>query len=168
MSGLPEEQFPIECGEEDRLREVWIMRIATCLLLVLVLAGALCVTSFATTFDFNGGVVNGNGVLNGNGTTNGSVNPLLGLHQLYQFAAKNAINGALFFQGEAQSLRAQAVAKGFDVSAIDDLLAKADALLAEAQACFEEGDFRCAGRKALDAVYLYQQAISDLGALLNG
>lgn len=138
------------------------MRRVVCLLLALVLVGTVCVTSFSVR----------NMCFHSPGGATGPINPQEGLSWwefflLYQFAAYNSVHAALFYQGEADTLYDQAMAKGLDVSVVDDLLAKAYALLAEAQACFEKGDYRCAGRKALDAVYLYLQAISELDALLG-
>ncbi len=128
------------------------MRRVICLLLALVLVGTVCVTTFGSC-----------------GTV--PVNPQetdswWGFHQLYRFVAENAIHVALHFK-EQVSARLYAD-PDLDVSGVDVLLAEANALLAKAQACFEKGDYRCAGRKALDAVYLYKQAISDLDALLGG
>ena len=137
------------------------MRSVICLLSVLALVGTVCVTSYGTVnTNHIGSVVNG--TANG-----GTISSFWDLSLLPWLAAHNSIDAALFFQGEADTLYDQAVAQGLDVSAIDDLLAEADALLAEAQACFEEGDFSCAVYKALDAVNLYKDAISKLAALLG-
>ena len=141
------------------------MRRVVCLVLVLALVGTVCGTSFALENGNQAKRVNGNGGPPPNPQETGSLWDFL---LQYCFASHNAMHAALFFQAAAQGLRNQAMARELDVSGVDDLLAKADALLAEALVCFEKGDCRCAGRKALDAVYLYLQAISALTALLSG
>lgn len=119
-------------------------------MVTLSLAGAVCIACFANPGDFDGGE-------NGTGTY---------LRQLSEFSARKAIHGALFFQVGTVAFYGMAVQQGLDVSGVVDLIAEADALWAEAQACFEKGDFSCARCKAIDAIFLYKEVSSILNALL--
>ena len=127
------------------------MRRVVCLVLALVLVGTVCVASFGSSCD---------------PATSQGTGILWRLYLQYRFAVQNAIHAALHFKAQAGRLFYVDPDLGVP-DAIHDADAKADALLAEAQACFEKGDYRCAGGKALDAVYLYKQVITEMNALLG-
>jgi len=133
--------------------------------LVLVLVGALCVTSFAS---FNHTKVIGSG------TTNGPTTPQEGLSwweflQFVQFASYNSFHAALYFQGleELGRLYELALAKGLDLSEVDELLETAITLVEEALVCYEKGDISCAGSKGIKAVWYFKEALNKLATLLG-
>lgn len=81
-------------------------------------------------------------------------------------AAHNAVGNALELKEKAHSLLDQAMEQGLDVSEIEDLIAKADALLEKAQKIARVNPIP-ASHMAREAAAMYEQAISDLEALLG-
>ena len=81
-------------------------------------------------------------------------------------AAHNAISIALELKEKAHSLLDQAMEQDLDVSEIEDLIEKADALLEKAQKIGRVNPIPAANM-AREAAAMYEQAISDLEALLG-
>lgn len=81
-------------------------------------------------------------------------------------AAHNAIQNALKLKEKAHSLLDQAMEQDLDVSEIEALLEEADALLEKAQQIGRANPIP-AGNMAREAAQIYEDAISDLEALLG-
>lgn len=81
-------------------------------------------------------------------------------------AAHNALQNALQLKEKAHSLLDQAMEQDLDVSEIEDMIEKADALLEKVQKIVRANPIP-AGNMAREAVQLYEDAISDLEALLG-
>ena len=81
-------------------------------------------------------------------------------------AAHNALGNALQLKENAHSLLDQAMEQGLDVSEIEDLIEKADALLEKAQKIGRANPIPAANM-ARGAAQIYENAISDLEALLG-
>lgn len=81
-------------------------------------------------------------------------------------AAHSALGNALQLKEKAHSLLDQAMEQDLDVSEIEDLIAKADALLEKAQMIGRANPIPAANM-AREAAQIYEDAISDLEALLG-
>ncbi|KYK35640.1 MAG: hypothetical protein HXS48_22725 [Theionarchaea archaeon] len=81
-------------------------------------------------------------------------------------AAHNAVNNALQLKEKAHSLLDQAMEMDLDVEEIEDLIAEADALLEKAQKIMRANPIP-ASNMAREAAQIYENAISDLEALLG-
>lgn len=80
--------------------------------------------------------------------------------------ARNAIENALKLKEKAHLLLDQAMEQDLDVSEIEALIEEADALLEKAQQ-MERTNPIPAGNMAREAAQIYEDAISDLEALLG-
>ncbi len=81
-------------------------------------------------------------------------------------AAQNAVHNALDLKEKAHSLLDQAMEQDLDVSEIEGMIEKADALLEKAQKILRANPI-AAGNMAREAAQIYEDAISDLEALLG-
>ena len=81
-------------------------------------------------------------------------------------AANNAVGNALQLKEKAHSLLDQAMEQGLDVEEIEEAIEKADALLEKAQKILRANPIP-AGNMAREAAQIYEDAISDLEALLG-
>ncbi|KYK33899.1 MAG: hypothetical protein HXS46_19390 [Theionarchaea archaeon] len=81
-------------------------------------------------------------------------------------AAHNVVGNALELKEKAHSLLDQAMEQDLDVTEIEDLIAKADALLEMAQKIMRVNPIP-ATNMAREAADMYEDAISDLEALLG-
>lgn len=81
-------------------------------------------------------------------------------------ASVNAAGTALQLKEKAHSLLDQAIGQGLDVSEIADLIAEADALLEKAQQILRFNPIP-ANNMAREAAQIYEDAVSDLEALLG-
>lgn len=81
-------------------------------------------------------------------------------------ASVNAAGTALQLKEKAHSLLDQAIGQGLDVSEIEDSIAEADALLEKAQQILRFNPIP-ANNMAREAAQLYEDAVSDLEALLG-
>jgi ElaB/YqjD/DUF883 family membrane-anchored ribosome-binding protein len=81
-------------------------------------------------------------------------------------AAYNACNAAAELKEKAHSLLDQAMEQDLDVTEIEELIEKADSLLEEAQQIMRANPIP-ATNMAREAGQFYEQAISDLEALLG-
>ena len=81
-------------------------------------------------------------------------------------ASNNALGVALSLKEKAHSLLDQAMEQDLDVSEIEDMIEKADALLEKAQKIMRVNPV-AAGNMAREAAQIYEDAMSDLEALLG-
>jgi len=81
-------------------------------------------------------------------------------------AAQNSLSTALVLMENAHALLDQAMEQGLDVTEISDAAAKADALIEKAQKIARANPIPAASMLR-EAVGIYEQAISDLEALLG-
>jgi len=81
-------------------------------------------------------------------------------------AAHNALQNALQLEEKAHSLVDQAMEQGLDVSEIEDMVEKGCALLEKAQKIVRVNPIPAANM-AREAAQIYEDAISDLEALLG-
>lgn len=81
-------------------------------------------------------------------------------------AAHNAMSTALGLKENAHALLDQAIEQGLDVTAISESIAEADALLEKAQKIVRANPIP-ANNMLREAIGIYEQAVSDLEALLG-
>ncbi len=81
-------------------------------------------------------------------------------------AANNVVGMALSLKEKAHSLLDQAMEQDLDVSEIEGMIEKADALLEKAQTIMRANPV-AASNMAREAAQIYEDAISDLEALLG-
>ena len=81
-------------------------------------------------------------------------------------AAHNALKNALNLKEKAHSLLDQAMEQDLDVSEIEDLIERADALVEKAQTMLIANPIPT-GNMCREAAEIYENAISDLEALLG-
>ncbi len=81
-------------------------------------------------------------------------------------AVNNVVDMALSLKEKVHSLLDQAMEQDLDVSDIEDMIEKADALLENAQKIMRANPV-AAGNMAREAAEMYEDALSDLEALLG-
>lgn len=81
-------------------------------------------------------------------------------------ASTNAVGMALSLKEKVHSLLDQAMEQDLDVSEIEDMIEKADALLEKAQMIMRANPV-AASNMAREAAQIYEDAMSDLEALLG-
>lgn len=93
-------------------------------------------------------------------------NPGPGINNMMASTAHNAYTNALELKEKAHSLLDQAMEQELDVEEIEEAIEKADALLEKAQKILRVNPIP-ANNMAREAAQLYENAISDLEALLG-
>jgi hypothetical protein len=95
----------------------------------------------------------------------GNINPEK-LNKQMRSLAQHNISRAKELSSHVQDLLSDAESQGVDTSACEELVAKAEELLALAQTFFAEGNYIAANTNASDAIQAYEEAIASLEALL--
>ncbi|MBU7018601.1 MAG: hypothetical protein HXS44_13915 [Theionarchaea archaeon] len=95
----------------------------------------------------------------------GNINPEK-LNAQMRSLAQTTISRAERLSSHVQNLLSEAESQGVDTSPYEELVAKAEELLALAHTFFAEGNYIAANTNASDAIQAYEEAIASLEALL--